>query len=134
MRRVLTTAAAAALAGAFAAAAEEGAPAFTHAQAEHGGEVYAERCASCHGSDLNNGEFGPSLKGARFARKWGGRSLAELYDYMSKQMPPGQAGVLAGDDYADLMAFLLEAGGAPAGPKALPADPKALATMAVPKG
>src|SRR5438045_2092420 len=82
------------------------------AQAEHGGELYAERCAICHGANLNDGPTAPSLKGARFKRQWGAKSAGELFAYLTKSMPPGQAGVLTGDDYADLMAFLLEAGGA----------------------
>jgi mono/diheme cytochrome c family protein len=101
-------------------------PGFTQAQADHGGEVYAERCASCHGPNLNDGQFGPSLKGARFRTAWGAKSAGQLFSFMSANMPPGQAGVLTSDDYADLMAFLLEASGAPAGARPLPADAAAL--------
>jgi mono/diheme cytochrome c family protein len=121
------------LAAAPAALAEDGPAPFTQAQADRGGEVYAERCSSCHGPNLNDGQFGPSLKGARFKAKWGGKPAAELFDYLGKQMPPGQQGVLSGDDYAGLMAFLLEAGGAPPGARQLPGDAGALAGITWPK-
>jgi mono/diheme cytochrome c family protein len=111
------------MAAAMGARAQDGAPpGFTQGQADHGAEVYGERCASCHGPNLNDGQFAPSLKGARFRADWGGKSAGQLFSYMSANMPPGQAGVLAADDYADLLAFLLRAGGAQAGTKPLPAD------------
>ena len=37
---------------------------FTEEQAEAGSAVYAERCASCHGDTLDDGEVAPPLKGA----------------------------------------------------------------------
>ena len=113
--------------------AEAATPPFTQDQAEHGGEVYAERCASCHGPNLNDGQFGPSLKGARFALKWGGKPASELFDFLGKSMPPAQVGVLSADDYADVMAFMLAVGGAHAGDKRLPADDKALSGITLPR-
>lgn len=132
MRACLLLTASLVLVGASLATAADAPAPFTHDQAERGGEVYAERCASCHGPNLNDGQFGPSLKGSRFRAKWGGKPAAELFDYLEKNMPPGQAGVLAADDYASLMAFMLEAGGAAAGDKALPGDQGALAGIAWP--
>ncbi len=52
---------------------------------------------------------------------------------MSANMPPGQAGVLSSDDYAELMAFLLQAGGSRAGEKPLPADAQMLSALTLPK-
>jgi len=58
------------------APAQDSAPRFTAVQADQGAQVYAEHCASCHGPNLNDGSFGPALKGASFRRDWGGKSVS----------------------------------------------------------
>ena len=117
----------AALSCGWSARADDAGPAgFTQAQADQGGDVYRANCATCHGPNLNDGEFAPSLKGVRFKAKWSGQSVGALYAYVSANMPPGQVGVLGPDDYAELVAYLLQANGAKAGDKPLPADPQAL--------
>ena len=46
--------------------AAQSAPSFTSEQAERGHADYAHNCLDCHGSNLDNGEFGgPPLKGCR---------------------------------------------------------------------
>src|SRR6516225_9620882 len=50
---------------------------FTAAQAERGHLTYAHNCLDCHGSNLDNGEFGgPPLKGLSFARHWEATNVA----------------------------------------------------------
>jgi mono/diheme cytochrome c family protein len=97
--------------------------AFTAAQADQGRDVYATRCAVCHGRRLDDGEFGPSLKSARFARRWGALPPAALYAYVSRAMPPGQVGTLAPEDYDAVMAYIYQANGAAPGDKPLAAEP-----------
>ena len=129
------TAAAAALAlaaGWSARADDSRTAAFTQAQVDQGQDLYRANCASCHGGALNDGEFAPSLKGVRFRGKWSGQPVGALFSYMSANMPPGQAGVLGPDDYASLAAFLLQANGAAAGAKPLPADAQALSGLGWP--
>src|SRR5262245_5220401 len=54
-----------------AAAQPTGAPTFTAEQAERGQANYRRNCVDCHGTELNNGEFGgPALKGGFFLQKW----------------------------------------------------------------
>jgi mono/diheme cytochrome c family protein len=48
-------------------------PSFTDAQATQGKAVYDRNCLSCHGANLDDGEFGPPLKGVEF-RLAGARS------------------------------------------------------------
>jgi mono/diheme cytochrome c family protein len=43
---------------------------FTAAQATAGEAGYTSNCASCHGDDLDDGEFGPPLKGVPAAGEW----------------------------------------------------------------
>ncbi len=105
---------------------------FTKAQADQGQDVFASNCASCHGPNLNDGQFGPSLKGRGFRAKWASKSVGDIYSFAVANMPPGQAGVLPPDDYAAVMAFILSSNGVKPADKPLPADADALAAMAMP--
>ena len=106
---------------------------FTAAQADHGGEIYRDNCSQCHGPNLNDGEFGPSLNGARFKRQWVGNGAGGLFAYLRAAMPPTRTSVLRADEYADLMAFLFRSNGAAAGDKPLPSDPDALGALTIPR-
>ena len=87
------------------------APGFTTSQVERGKGVYNNRCSSCHGANLDGGEFGPALKGASFQKRWGAQSPAALFSYMLQKMPPADPGALGGPTYADLEAYILQANG-----------------------
>src|SRR5947207_11872463 len=101
-------------------------PTFTAEQAERGQAAYRQSCQDCHGTSLDNGEFGgPPLKGGYFRTRWGNGSVAVLYGYVSLAMPPDRPGQLSPQTYADLVAFLLSNNGYPPGDKELPTDPSA---------
>src|SRR5580704_7857926 len=85
---------------------------FTSAQANQGKVAYARNCASCHGQNLDDGPFGPPLKGAAFLQKFGGKSAAGLFTVVSTKMPPDSPGSLGAPAYAELLAFLLESNAA----------------------
>ena len=120
------------LAGA-ALAQELAAPSYTAAQAERGKAAYAQQCAGCHGADMTGGEGdgAPSLVGPAFTQQWAGGGLDKPYAYMAANMP-GSASLPA-STYADLMAYILQQNGTPAGATELPDDPSKTAGMAVPK-
>jgi mono/diheme cytochrome c family protein len=84
------------------------------------------QCAGCHGAKLE-GRYGPPLSGPRFLRKWGGRNAAELRQYIARRMPLGRAGILNETQTLELVAYILQANGYPAGQQAL--APKALAQI-----
>lgn len=105
---------------------------FTGSQAAQGQAVYAEQCASCHGQNLDDGAYGPPLKGNDFRQKWGTRSAEPLFTYTSTKMPPTTPGTLGDTRYAQLLAYMLQENGAPAGTSELPGDPDKLAAMAPP--
>lgn len=108
------------------AAAEPTAALFTAAQADRGGQYYAERCASCHGAALGGSNGSPALKGPEFAFGWSGKPVRELYDYIRTKMPPGMIGVLSDPQYADVTACILAANGQTAGPDELGAGSAAM--------
>ena len=99
---------------------------FTLAQADNGEAAYAEHCASCHGKNLDDGAYGPPLKGIDFRQKWGSRSAEPLFTYTSTKMPPARPGTLGDPAYAQLLAFILQENGSKPGTRELPADPEAL--------
>jgi len=107
-------------------------PAFTSAQSETGKAAYAQHCAACHGETLQGGQFGPSLKGPAFQRRWGGAPLSELFAYVRRSMPPAAVGQLDSATYTAVLARLMAENGAVPGQVALVADAAALEKMAVP--
>jgi mono/diheme cytochrome c family protein len=120
LRREIMPAAPGSIAG---AAPASTALTFTTEQAERGEAAYARNCADCHGTTLDNGEFGGApLNGSYFRRHWGGGSVAALYSKTRTTMPPDRPGQLTDQTYLDLTAFLLSRNGYAAGDKELPAD------------
>jgi S-disulfanyl-L-cysteine oxidoreductase SoxD len=100
-----------------------------------GAEIYARRCADCHGSTLDNGEFGGApLNGSYFKQHWGGGTVAGLVTYAKAKMPPDRPGSLTDQNYADLTAFLLDANGYPKGDKELPPDTPSQQAMSLKRG
>ena len=106
-------------------APEEGA--YTAAQAESGRAIYEDRCAVCHQSNLQGSFEAPQLAGDSFLLFWADSSPGDLFFRISRSMPPGQAGSLTDEEYLDVVAYLLQANGAPAGGTALAED----ATVAI---
>ncbi len=105
---------------------------FTAAQAAQGKTAYAQNCESCHGANLDDGQFGPPLKGQAFNRQWGGKPADAVFTYMSTRMPPGNAGSLGNPAYAGILAYVVQANGGQAGTLELPTDTKLLAAMLMP--
>jgi mono/diheme cytochrome c family protein len=117
---------------AFAQAAEG--PTFTAEQVERGREAYTHNCQDCHGSTLDNGEFGgPPLKGGYFRNHWGAGSVADLTGYAKALMPPDRPGRLSEQTYTDLVAFLLSSNGYEPGGTELPSDTAAQQKMSLKK-
>ena len=105
-------------------------PAFTTAQAERGNAIYLKNCQDCHGSTLDNGEFGGApLKGSYFRQHWGSGDVSALFGYVNTLMPPDRPGQLSEQSYVDLTAFLLSSNGYAAGNEELTADQDAQRKM-----
>ncbi len=91
---------------------------YTSAQAKSGYVKFIGNCAMCHGVNLQ-GKAGPALKGPNWANEKANYTVGEVFTVVSQQMPATDPGSLAQADYVDLMAFLLQQNGYPAGNKAL---------------
>ena len=100
-------------------AAVAGVPAlYTAAQAKSGAAKYDDQCAQCHGPTLE-GQSGPALKGELFASVKTGFSVGDILTFMAINMPATQPGSLSHDDYTDIMSYVLQQNGFPAGTAAL---------------
>jgi mono/diheme cytochrome c family protein len=116
------------------AAAAQTALTFTAEQAGRGQETYQRNCQDCHGTTLDNGEFGGApLKGSYFRQHWANGSVAALFSKTRATMPPDRPGQLSDQTYVDLTAFLLSQNGYAAGDKELPPDPETQQKMSLKK-
>jgi alcohol dehydrogenase (cytochrome c) len=95
---------------------------FTGPQALRGEAAYRERCAACHGPNLDDGQFAGPLKGAAFKAHWHDQSPQALWSLIMKRMPPASPGSLGSKTYADIEAYLLRENGATAGTMELAAS------------
>src|SRR5262245_34734088 len=65
---------------------------YTKEQAGRGEMLYAETCATCHGSALQGGEMAPPLTGPEFDANWDTVSLGELVERVRTTMPTNNPG------------------------------------------
>ena len=100
---------------------------YTEAQAARGQQAYGRSCGGCHRDDLRGGDEGePPLNGPIFGRNWEGSTVAALYDLVATDMPKSNPGSLPLTTCIDIVAFLLQLNGMPAGPAELTTDIDAL--------
>src|SRR5688572_17802805 len=92
---------------------------FTSGQAARGGEAYRSFCRSCHGSGLEGGmvqdldDPAPALRRDGFGVSR--QSLGGLYNYLVEFMPYDDPGGLEEKTYVDIIAYLMQENGYPAG-------------------
>jgi alcohol dehydrogenase (cytochrome c) len=97
---------------------------YTASQAAEGFAQYQTNCASCHLPDLSGRNEAPQLAGGNFMNTWGPRTTTELIRYIQSAMPPSDPGGLSEEICSNIVAFFLQANGAPAGNRPLAASPE----------
>ena len=102
---------------------------YSETQAKRGETVYTKDCASCHGADMAGDGQTPSLTGKDFNLQWSGMPLSDLFDRIHATMPADNPGRLTPAEVADVIAFILNKAGLPAGTTELPTDVAALKQM-----
>ena len=102
---------------------------FTAEQAKRGEAVYGDSCVPCHGPDLGGSDLAPALTGADFASNWNDMKISDFFDRVSQTMPLSSPGSLTAPQYADVVSFILQKSGAPAGTTELPAKKDALTAI-----
>jgi plastocyanin len=104
----------------------------TDPQADRGGVLYQSHCAVCHRNDLAGQEPAPQLAGFAFQSRWSGRTLGDLYDLIHTTMPLGKPNSLSGQEYLDIVKFVLSANDIPLSNKDLTADSSELRSQRIP--
>lgn len=110
---------------------------YTAEQARRGQAAYTGPCDRCHGYKLDGASDDPDMlpappvAGPKFLRKWSGRTLAALFEYLRATMPANNPGYLSDAEVADIVAYMLAVSGLPAGAAELEPDVEALAGIVV---
>jgi mono/diheme cytochrome c family protein len=105
---------------------------YTADQAKAGAAIFAAQCSVCHGQKLE-GVSGPQLAGSDFMGKWSGQTADDLRDIIATQMPLTNPGSLKPDEVLQVLAYILQQNGYPAGDTALTA-PKTKTVKIVKQG
>lgn len=98
---------------------------YTAAQAERGQSAYRSKCASCHAPNRFTDDF--------FYQSFAGKPLWEMFEVISDSMPEDNPGSMKPNEYADVIAYLLQLNKFPAGASELPTDKDALSAILMEK-
>jgi mono/diheme cytochrome c family protein len=85
---------------------------YTDAQATRGEMAFSRSCANCHAL-ATEGKI--PLVGDLFWKSFSQKTVGELLEYVSNNMPNGAPRSLSGDAYQDIVAAMLKSNGFPAG-------------------
>jgi quinoprotein glucose dehydrogenase len=106
---------------------------FNADQAKRGQDKYTQVCSACHQNDLSGSDQAPALAGGDFLDRWDGQSVADLADRIRTSMPADDVGSLNTQQSVDIVAYMLQANGFPAGAQEMKADRTALRTVMIKK-
>jgi mono/diheme cytochrome c family protein len=105
---------------------------FTAEQAKNGERVFQAQCASCHGADLHSTEpEAPDLTDGAFKFAWQGKTIADRFEQIRSTMPPNKSRSLDDQTYVDIVVYLLQFNGLPAGNQKLAPDIQALRQIVI---
>lgn len=94
---------------------------YTKVQAENGGKQFQKICASCHPFTVAAKKRPQDipLGDVPFLENWGGRPLTEMVTVITLTMPNDGSAVVEESEALDLVAYILQRNGYPAGPRPL---------------
>ena len=96
---------------------------YTSAQADRGQETAQSMCFACH----SQSEWQTPM----FMRVWSGRPIHQMWENLRMTMPYDSPGMLSAQEYTDVVAYMLELNGAPAGEAELPSSADGLMGITV---
>jgi mono/diheme cytochrome c family protein len=99
---------------------------FTAEQAARGKSGFEISCSRCHNEALVGSERGPALKGSAFLSHWENDTLGGLFVKIRDTMPQNDVGTISDNVKIDILAYVLQQNGFPAGSSALAAQPAGL--------
>ncbi|HWU55933.1 MAG TPA: cytochrome c [Rhizomicrobium sp.] len=104
---------------------------FSADQATQGKTVFDNKCAICHGAEMNGGEMAPPLAGASFVANWSGQTLGDLFTRIHSTMPANDPGSMNNAETTLVLAYILSFNQFPAGAAPLPSDEAALGQIGI---
>jgi cytochrome c5 len=90
-------------------------------QASRGKDIYVNLCKSCHN---------PST-GTQFATRWGGKTLFDLFTFIYQNMPDNNPRSVDDVSNADIIGYLMQSAGMPAGTRDVPLSPDSLKAIRI---
>ena len=87
---------------------------FTAREAGQGRIVFEQQCAGCHGDNLR-GKIGPAIIGPSLGSVADHTTVSIMFNVIAAEMPAGAPASLSHQDYTEVMAYLLQRNGYPAG-------------------
>jgi hypothetical protein len=87
---------------------------FSAAQADRGMASFNSSCLRCHGDKLQ-GNTAPALSGDRFFTTWSGEPIATLFAKIRDTMPPNFGTSIDDRTKLDIVSYILQTNGFPAG-------------------
>ena len=97
---------------------------YSQEQSKRGRASYDGKCASCH----DGGTMGPELWGDAFLTQWENKDVGGFFTRIQTTMPEDAPGSLGEKEVLDIIAYVIQTNGFPAGDKELESA-KALATI-----
>jgi mono/diheme cytochrome c family protein len=97
---------------------------YSQEQSKRGRASYDGKCASCH----DGGTMGPELWGDAFLTQWENKDVGSFFTRIQTTMPEDAPGSLGEKEVLDIIAYVIQTNGFPAGDKEIESK-DALAAM-----
>ncbi|HLH44588.1 MAG TPA: cytochrome c [Bryobacteraceae bacterium] len=104
---------------------------YTAAQAGRGKAAFETSCINCHNRDLSGSVRGPALRGEKFMLDWRNGSVNNLFSKIRYSMPATYPETVSDEAKLDIVAYLLQQNGFPAGPAELEMKPDQLEAIQI---
>lgn len=91
---------------------------FSVIQVERGTKTYEESCGECHMPE--------QFIGHAFMDPWKGQTVFDLFNSIKKTMPYDRPGSMKNRNYTDILAYLFDLNGLPAGSTDMPSSARRL--------
>lgn len=94
---------------------------YSEEQAQEGRDLFETECSLCHAPTEFSGRI--------FQTSWGSRPLGAFFSQIRGNMPLDNPGSLTPEQYAAVVAYVLQLNGYPTGEEELPHDPEVLSDI-----
>jgi quinoprotein glucose dehydrogenase len=104
---------------------------YTKEQADRGRASYLGKCAKCHAESLAGNPPAPALRGTGFTARWSGQTVRDIHSIVRSTMPLDLPGSLTREETFDIVSYLFQTNGFPAGEQELSGLPAELKQITI---